>query len=62
MHTVVGNKHWLLVFIPIEVEAIKVRLPQGYPIIVGSKVMLQNKAFMTTRVHRSIDFFGTRIS
>lgn len=43
MHTLVGNKHWLLVFIPIEVEAIKVRLPQGYPIRVGSKVMLQKK-------------------
>lgn len=43
MHTLEGNKHWLLVFIPIEVESIKVRLPQGYPIRVGSKVMLQKK-------------------
>ncbi len=44
-HTVVGNKHWLLVFIPREVETIKVRLPQGYPIRVGSKVMLQKNVY-----------------
>ncbi|PHZ60505.1 hypothetical protein [Photobacterium leiognathi] len=39
--TDVGNKHWLLVSVPLELEAIKVRLPKAHPIKVGSQVMLQ---------------------
>lgn len=39
--TEVGNKHWLLVSVPLVLEAIKVRLPKGQPIRVGSRVMLQ---------------------
>lgn len=43
--TVVGNKHWLLVSLPLELESIKVRLPKAHPIKVGSQVMLQKKVY-----------------
>ncbi len=59
--TVVGNKHWLLVSLPLELESIKVRLPKAHPIKVGSQVMLQKK-FIRAQINRSIAFFGTRIS
>ncbi|CZF79024.1 hypothetical protein GCE9029_01210 [Grimontia celer] len=48
MLTEVGNKHWLVVSVPPQLELIKVRLPKGYPIKVGSEAMLQKIVYDDT--------------